>query len=69
MNTLLQSLMDQVRSAHDANTPLTIQGGGSKGFWVRAEAPQTLNIKPYAGVVDYEPTELVITVRAGTPLS
>ncbi len=69
MNILLQSLMDQVRSAHDANIPLTIQGGGSKGFWVKAEAPQTLNIKPYAGVVDYEPTELVITVRAGTPLS
>lgn len=30
---------------------------------------QTLDITPYRGVISYEPSELVITARAGTPLS
>jgi glycolate oxidase FAD binding subunit len=28
-----------------------------------------LDLRPYSGIVDYEPTELVITARCGTPLS
>ncbi len=69
MHTVLQSLMDQVRDAHASATPLRIRGGGSKNFWLHAQAPQELELRAYAGVVDYEPSELVITVRAGTPLA
>ncbi len=69
MQNTLHALMDQVRNAHATDTPLRIRGGHSKSFWVAADAPQELNLRPYSGVVDYEPSELVITVRAGTPLS
>jgi len=69
MQNTLQFLMDQVRDAHATATPLRICGGNSKSFWVAAQAPQELDLRPYAGVVDYEPSELVITVRAGTPLA
>ncbi|MDE1943263.1 MAG: glycolate oxidase subunit GlcE [Betaproteobacteria bacterium] len=69
MQAELQSLIDQVRAAHAAGTPLRLQGGDSKSFWVCAQAERTLDIRPYRGVVDYEPSELVLTVRAGTPLS
>lgn len=68
MQAALESLIDQVRRAHATGTPLRLQGGDSKSFWVCAKADQTLDIRPYRGVVDYEPSELVLTVRAGTPL-
>jgi glycolate oxidase FAD binding subunit len=69
MQNILDSLLDQVRAAHEAGTPLRIRGGDSKAFWVRASAETELDVRPYAGVVDYEPSELVVTVRAGTPLA
>ncbi|MHB8353623.1 MAG: glycolate oxidase subunit GlcE [Burkholderiales bacterium] len=69
MQNTLQSLMDQVRNAHASAIPLRIRGGHSKSFWVAAQAPQELDLRPYSGVVDYEPSELVITVRAGTSLA
>ena len=34
-----------------------------------AAAPETLDLRPYTGIVDYEPSELFITARCGTPLS
>ncbi len=50
-------------------TPLRIQGGGSKSFYGRSLKGETLDTRELHGIVAYEPTELVITARAGTPLA
>jgi glycolate oxidase FAD binding subunit len=49
--------------------PLCIRGSGSKDFYGGPLVGQVLDTRPYSGIVHYEPTELVITARCGTPLS
>lgn len=49
-------------------TPLVIQGSNSKAFLGRPITGQTLDVRCHRGIVNYDPTELVITARAGTPL-
>lgn len=64
-----QNLQHAIKQAIENNTALDILAGGSKSFLgVRHEA-QILDMQTHNGVVSYEPTELVITARAGTPLS
>jgi glycolate oxidase FAD binding subunit len=50
-------------------TPLTIVGGGSKSFLGRATQGEPFQVGAHRGIVAYEPTELVITARAGTTLT
>src|SRR5690606_2328619 len=52
-----------------ANTPLRIQGSDSKAFLGRTVEGQVLDTRAHRGIVSYDPTELVVTVRAGTPLT
>lgn len=69
MDTALQQLIDQIRAAAAAKTPLTVRGHGSKNFYGNAaRPPNVLDTRAYRGIVSYEPTELVVSVRAGTPL-
>jgi len=69
MDTALQQLTDQIRAAATDKTPLTLCGHGSKAFYGNPTPGGTLlDATAYRGIVSYEPTELVITVRAGTPL-
>lgn len=65
----IASITDQVRSAAAAATPLRIRGGGSKDFYGQTLQGEVLDTAPLAGVFSYEPSELVVTVGAGTPLS
>ncbi|WBL59909.1 glycolate oxidase subunit GlcE [Stutzerimonas stutzeri] len=62
-------LLDQVNQALAAKTPLRIQGSGSKAFLGRAVEGQLLDVREHCGIVSYDPTELVVTARAGTPLA
>ena len=62
-------LLEQVNQALAARTPLRIQGSGSKAFLGRPVAGELLDTREHRGIVTYDPTELVITVRAGTPLA
>lgn len=64
----LEALQERVVAAAQSRAPLKIRGGGSKDFYGRAVAGDLLDTRDYSGVVDYEPTELVVTVRCGTPL-
>jgi glycolate oxidase FAD binding subunit len=50
-------------------TPLRIQGANSKAFLGRMTAGEILDTRSHRGIVSYDPTELVITVRCGTPLA
>ncbi len=66
---LSQGLQQQVRGAYEQGRPLHIRGSGSKGFYGRAIDATLLDVAGHRGVVNYQPTELVITARAGTPLA
>jgi glycolate oxidase FAD binding subunit len=63
-----EALAERVRAASAARTPLRIVGGDTKAFHGRPVAGEPLDVSGYRGVVDYEPSELVITARAGTPI-
>lgn len=64
------ALIDAVRNSAAARRALRIVGGNSKAFLGRATAvADTLSVANHRGIVNYEPQELVITARAGTPLA
>ena len=69
----LQALVEQVRQARADGQPLDIRGGGTKTFYgeavVQADAGQPLDAGRLQGISSYEPSELVVTARAGTPLA
>ena len=68
MDTALQHLLERVRAAAADATPLRLCGGGSKDFHGLAPQGTPLELRPLRGILSYEPTELVVTARAGTPL-
>lgn len=63
------ALIGRVQAAAAAKTPLRIVGGDTKAFYGETVAGEALSVSDWSGIVSHEPTELVITVRAGTPLS
>ncbi len=69
MDTPLKRIADRVRAATVDRTLLDIQGGGTKAFYGGEPIGEPLDMKPLAGISAYEPSELVVTVRAGTPLA
>ncbi len=69
MDSALQHLTDQINTAAAQRSPLRIRGGGSKDFYGEALQGDVLDTTAYRGIVSYEPSELVVTVRAGTPLA
>jgi len=69
MNDRGAELAARVRAAHDEGGKLRIEGGGSyAGFCPVAANVEVLSTREHRGIVDYDPTEMVVTVRAGTPL-
>ncbi len=66
---LVQQYQQQIQDAYTSETPLCIQAGGSKEFYGRKIKAEILDVSANSGVISYEPTELVITVRAGTTIS
>ncbi len=64
-------LAERVRQAYNQDQPVSITGSGSKSFLGREPGPESirLDITPHSGILDYEPAELVLTARAGTPLA
>jgi len=65
----LDDLVEAIRAAHDGATPLRLRGGGSKDFYGGMLAGEVLDVAAYRGIVAYEPSELYITARCGTPLA
>lgn len=69
MNDIVDSFRDRVLAAGAEKKPLRIRGSGSKDFYGNTPVGETLDTCAYTGIVAYEPTELFITAKAGTPLS
>jgi glycolate oxidase FAD binding subunit len=68
IDAALSRLIDQVRGAQDNRTGLEIRGAGSKRFYGETPSGESLDVTPLRGISSYEPSELVVTARAGTPL-
>ena len=69
VDSIVQQLAETLRDASANKTPLRIVGGGTKDFYGNPTTGEAFSTRAYCGIVDYEPTELVITARAGTPLT
>ena len=66
---MIEVFQEKIREAAARGLQLRLRGGGSKDFYGNAPRGELLDTRPCAGIVSYEPTELVITARGGTPLS
>ncbi|HEX2547994.1 MAG TPA: glycolate oxidase subunit GlcE [Ramlibacter sp.] len=69
MEAVLAELSERVRAAAEAGTLLRIRGGGTKDFYGERLQGEPLDTRALQGIVNYEPSELVVTVRAGTPVA
>jgi len=69
MEAQLNSLIDAVRQAGTDGRVLRLRGGGTKDFWGQSLTGEVLDTRAYRGIVSYEPSELVVTARCGTPLA
>ncbi|MGZ9045787.1 MAG: glycolate oxidase subunit GlcE [Telluria sp.] len=72
MGTILQPIehfREQVLAAGASGNALRVRGGATKDWYGQRVEGEILDTRGYAGIVDYEPTELVITARCGTPLA
>src|SRR5450830_1778510 len=69
MSEQLDYFRDRIQAATATGKPLRIAGGGSKDWYGGLLAGDLLDTRGHHGVIDYEPTELVITARCGTPLA
>lgn len=61
---------DTIRQARAKRSPLIIRGHGSKDFYGQPplDSATVLSTQDHSGVVDYDPTELVVVVKSGTPI-
>ena len=65
-----QNFIEQIKTASVDQKKLTIQGHGSKANWQPpARSDDVLALSDHAGILQYEPEELVLTARAGTTLA
>lgn len=68
MDQVLQQFRDRIVSASRSGTALRIRGNGTKDWYGQALNGELLDTTAYSGIISYDPTELVITARAGTNL-
>jgi glycolate oxidase FAD binding subunit len=66
---VIEQFQQRIRAAAAARAPLRIRGAGSKDFYGNAAAGEILDTRGHKGIVAYEPTELYVTARCGTPLA
>ena len=69
MSNALQGVVERIKAAASAGTPLRIRGGGTKDFYGQSLQGDILDTTGLNGISSYEPSELVVTVQAGTPLA
>ncbi len=73
MEDALQKLCEEVKAAGARQHTLRIRGGNTRAFygnpWPASEPADWLDTAEHRGIVNYEPSELVLTARAGTPLA
>ena len=68
MSDILQEWSQRIQLAASSKTPLRFRGGGTKDFYSQSLEGEVFDTRAYAGILSYEPSELVVTVCAGTSL-
>ena len=68
MDQVLQQFRDRIMSATRSGTALRIRGNGTKDWYGQELNGEPLDTTAYSGIISYDPTELVVTARAGTNL-
>src|SRR6266404_6455736 len=64
-----RELRQAVEWVLNSGTTLDVRGGGSKtALGKPMQCAEILDVSGLSGVVDYAPEELVVTLRAGTPI-
>jgi len=66
---VLAQLSDTIRAAAAARQCLRLRGGGTKDFYGQSLEGEILDLRGHAGILDYDPGELVVSARCGTPLA
>lgn len=61
-------LLEQIQTCYQQKSPLRIVAGQSKQFYGNPVTAEPVSVNAHRGIVHYEPTELVLTARCGTPL-
>ena len=69
MDHVLQQLKERIVSATANKTALRLRGGGTKDWYGQQPTGEVLDTRSYCGIIAYDPTELVMTARCGTPLA
>jgi len=69
MEQVLQQFRERILAAGADHSALRFVGSGSKDWYGNALRGEPFDTRPYRGIVSYDPTELVITARCGTPLT
>jgi glycolate oxidase FAD binding subunit len=69
MEPLLAEWSDRVRAASSRRAPLCVRAGGTKDFYGNPPQGEFFDPRAWQGIESHEPSELVITARAGTPLA
>jgi glycolate oxidase FAD binding subunit len=64
----VKEFQDRIRAAAARKKALRLRGGGTKDFYGNALDGEVLDTRGYAGIVTYEPSELVVSARCGTAL-
>lgn len=67
-NSQINAFREQILNAAKNKTPLSIEGGSTKSWYGNPNNYAKLDTRPYSGILEYQPEELVITACAGTPL-
>ncbi|MBU3545736.1 glycolate oxidase subunit GlcE [Polynucleobacter sp. MWH-Jannik1A5] len=67
-NMHIDLFREQILAAAKNKSHLSIEGGGTKSWYGNANSYAKLDTRPYSGILEYQPEELVITACAGTPL-
>ncbi len=68
MDAQIKEWAERIAAAAGAGRSFCIRGGGTKDFYGQPPSGEALATNAWRGIVSYEPTELVVTARAGTPL-
>lgn len=66
---MLQQVQERIRDAAARHQAMEIVGHGSKHFYGETPRGEALDMRAFSGISSYEPTELVVTAKAGTPIA
>ncbi len=69
MADIKQAIQEVVQEAYKTRQPLKIVGAGTKSFLGRETQGDALDVSDNSGILQYQPVELVLTARAGTPIN